>query len=416
MSYYKDVQCARCGRPMQKFFYDACPHCQEDGVNINYNTVYDLTDAKLPMKETDQPGIYRFRDFFAIEPDETVISIGEGNTPLYHLKRIGEKLGLSNLYMKDESKNPTMSQKDRMCSIIVTKALLAGAPGVTIASTGNQGASTAAYCAAAGIPCVIFTTPNVSSTMKTFMQVYGAYVFVTPTMLDRGVIMEKLVREMGFIPASGLMSPPIGSSCFGIDGYKTIAFEVYEQLGNQVPEWFIVPISYGDTLYGIYKGMSDLKEMGYISKLPKFVAAEVFGAVESTLSAQSEIPISQPGTPSIQTSIATGFTTYQTVKAVRETNGIARSSHDQEALKMQKLLAQTEGIYAEVSSVASLVVLSKLVEEGKITQDQKVVVLITSTGLKDPDTTNLVLPKVPCIKPTLEDFKAEMKNSYGYTF
>ena len=183
--------------------------------------------------------------------------------------------------------------------------------------------------------------------MKTFMQVYGAYVFVTPTMLDRGVIMEKLVHEMGFIPASGLMSPPIGSSCFGIDGYKTIAFEVYEQLGNQVPEWFIVPISYGDTLYGIYKGMSDLKEMGYISKLPKFVAAEVFGAVESTLSAQSEIPISQPGTPSIQTSIATGFTTYQTVKAVRETNGIARSSHDQEALKMQKLLAQTEGIYAK---------------------------------------------------------------------
>ena len=107
--------------------------------------------------------------------------------------------------MKDESKNPTMSHKDRMCSLIVSKALADKAPGIVISSTGNQGAAAAAYAAVAGLPCVVFTTPNVSETMKTLMQAYGAQVFVTPTMSDRGIIMEKLVREMGYYPASGLL-------------------------------------------------------------------------------------------------------------------------------------------------------------------------------------------------------------------
>jgi len=416
MSWYQKTLCARCGAPLERNFYDACPHCQKEGVNVNYSTIYNLMSAKLPPRDGSQSGIYRFRDFFAIGENDPVVSIGEGNTPLYHLRRLGKKLGLSQLYMKDESKNPTMSHKDRMCSIIVSKALAEGALGLTISSTGNQGASTAAYCAAASLPCVIFTTPNVSSTMKTLMQVYGASVFVTPTMADRGIIMEKLVCEMGFVPASGLMSPPIGSSCFGIDGYKTIAFEVFEQMNNQVPDWFVVPISYGDTLYGIYKGMRDLQVMNCIKEIPKFVAAEVFGAVENTLAANSDVPIPQPSEPSLQTSIATGYCAYHTVHAVRDSHGEARSSHDDEALKMQQMLAQTEGIFAEPSSVASLVVLEKLVKEGKIRSNDKVVALITSTGIKDPDTASSYLPKIPCINPTLDEFRSAMKSNYGYEF
>lgn len=413
MSNYKKVRCARCGKPMETAYYDSCPHCKREGYNVNYETVYDCVGRTLPERADESIGIYRYRDFYSLGENDAYVSLGEGNTPLHKLSRIGREMGLNNLYMKDESKNPTMSHKDRMCSLIVAKALADNAPGVVISSTGNQGAATAAYAAVAGLPCVVFTTPNVSDTMKTLMQAYGAQVFVTPTMADRGIIMEKLVRELGYYPASGLVSPPIGSSCFGVDGYKSIAFEVFEQLGDQAPDWFVIPISYGDTLYGISKGMKDLKEMGYIDRLPRLVAAEVFHAAEENLNQGNEIPVEQPSKPSIQTSIATGWVTYQTVSALRDCEGTARTSNDDEALAMQKRLAKTEGVYAETASCASLVALEKLVKEEKIKPDDKVVVLITSTGLKDPGTTNLYLPEVPCIEPTLEAFKKAMKDSYG---
>ncbi len=196
MSWYKEAVCMRCGRPLDGKFYDACPKCAEESVNVNYRTIYDLSSAKLPAAETTQPGIYRFRDFYPLEDSDPVVSIGEGNTPLHRLERMGKQLGLEQLWMKDESKNPTMSHKDRLCSLIISKALAEKAPGITISSTGNQGAAAAAYAAVAGLPCVIFTTSNVSPSMKTLMQAYGASVFVTPSMADRGVIMEKLVREL----------------------------------------------------------------------------------------------------------------------------------------------------------------------------------------------------------------------------
>lgn len=413
MSYYVKAVCSRCGRPMEGHFYDACPHCQKEGVNANYKTIFDVKGKKLPPKDNGQPGIFRFRDFYAIGDNDPVVSIGEGNTPLYHLQRIGKKLGLSNLYMKDESKNPTMSQKDRLCSVVVSKALASGAPGVAIASTGNQGASTAAYASVAGMPCVVFTTPNVSSAMKALMQAYGAYVFVTPTLPDRVVILNKLVRELGFVPACGLMRPPIGSGCFGLDGYKSIAFELYEQMNGQMPDWLVFPISYGGTLYGVYRGLCDLKEMGYIDKLPRIAAAEVFGPVEKTLAAGSDDPLPQPGGPSVLTSMATGMVAYHTVHAVKDTNGVARCSTDEEALQMQKLLAQTEGIFAEPSSASPLVILEKLLREGVIQPDEKIVMILTSTGLKDLETASMWLPKIPCINPTLEEFRSSMKNDYG---
>lgn len=413
MSWFKKSICFRCGSELRGAFYDACPQCAKEGVNVNYKTVFDLRAAELPSDKSAQPGIYRFREFYAISDKDPVVSIGEGNTPLQPLPRIGKQLGLNNLFMKDESKNPTMSHKDRLCSLIVSRALSEGAPGITISSTGNQGAAAAAYAAVAGLPCVIFTTPNVSPGMKTLMLAYGASVFMTPTMADRGIIMEKLVRELGYVPASGLMTPPIGSSCYGIDAYKSIAFEVFEQMDEQVPDWFIVPISYGDTLYGIYKGMFELKEMNYIKSLPKFVAAEVFGAVENTLKTDSEIPIPQPSEPSIQTSIATGFAAYHTIHAVKDSGGLARSSHDEEALEMQKRLAKAEGIFAETASAASLVVLEKLVKEDKIKADDKVVVLMTSTGLKTPEIAAQWQPNIPCIEPTLDAFKVAMEKDYG---
>ncbi len=412
MDRWKRAVFFRCGRPMSGAFYEPCPECAKNGVLVNYRTEFDLTGAKLPPRDNGQPGIYRFREFFALEKDAPVVSLGEGNTPLHRLDRIGKKLGFNNLHMKDESKNPVMSHKDRMCSLMVTRAMAEKAPGMVIASTGNQGAAVAAYASAADLPCIIFTTENVSDSMKVLMQAYGGKVFICHSMDERAIMMQQVVKELGYVPASGMTSPPMGSNCFAVDAYKTISYEVFEQLGNKAPDWFIVPISYGDTLYGIYKGMCDLKEMGCIEKLPRFGAAEVFGAVENTIAAGTNDPVEQKTEPSIQTSIAVGTAAYHTIEAVRAAEGEARSSRDDEALMMQKLLARTEGVFAEASSAASLVAAHKLLQEGKIDPDEKVVVLITSTGIKAPEVAKQWLPEVPYIDATMTSLREQMENNY----
>ncbi len=413
MSYFKEMTCIRCGHPLGGDpFYTGCPVCKAEGVGANYTARYDLAGAKFPG-QNGQPGIFRFRDFYPLADDAVPVSIGEGNTPLLKLDRLGEKLGIRNLYVKDESRNPTMSYKDRLCSLILTKARYEGAQAVTIASTGNHGAAAAAYAAAAGMPCVIFTVPQVPETMKTLMQAYGACVIVTPTAVDRWTIMGKCVDQLGWMPISGFQAPAIGSNCYGIDGYKSIAFEIYEQLGNTAPDMISVPACYSDGLYGTFKGACDLKEMGCIEKVPQFVAAEVFGSIEKTLATGSKDPVSVPSEWSVSFSIANGLCTWQGLEAVRASNGYARSSNDKETMEMQLMLASSEGIYAEASSCTSLVALAKLAKEGKIAPDQKVVAVLTSTGLKDPASTKEKLPPVPTIQPEMDALRDALQSAYG---
>jgi len=416
MGYFQEVRCIRCGRPLGENdrYYEGCPDCHQAGVNSNWTTVYDVTGAKLPG-QNGEPGIYRFRDFYPIAPDVAPVSIGEGNTPLLKLERLGREMGLSNLYAKDETRNPTLSFKDRLCSLVATMARQQKAPAITISSTGNHGAAMAAYAAAAEIPCIVFTVPYVPDCIKTLMQVYGAYVMVCPTAQDRWTIMGQCVRELGWMPASGFQSPPIGSNCYAIDGYKSIAFEVYEQLGGEAPAFFAAPTAYCDGLYGIYKGMNDLKDMGYISALPRMVAGESCGTIEETLRRNEKAPVKVEGSTQVAFSVGTTLTTFQGLEAVWKTDGYARSSTDEEVVAMQKRLASREGIYAENSSVLSLLALEKLAKEGIIKPDDKVVALITSTGMRDPETTAQYLPKPPVIQPTMADLRAALKNSYGYS-
>ena len=416
MSYFKDVRCIRCGQPLEDGrFYTGCPRCAAEGTTVNFTTTYDVAGAKLPGKDNGEPGIYRFRQFYPIRDDAKPVSLQEGNTPLLRLERLGAELGIPNLYVKDEARNPTLSYKDRLCSLVVTKAVQDRSPVITISSTGNHGAAAAAYAAAAGLPCVIFTIPEVPDTMKILMQAYGACVIVTPTAIDRWTIMGQCVRELGWTPASGFVSPPIGSNCYGIDGYKSIAFELYEQLGNRAPDLVVMPAAYSDGIYGTYKGMCDLRDMGYIEKLPRMVASEVFGSMEETIRRGSDGPVSVPSEQSVSFSIAGSTCTYQGLEAVRKSDGYARSSSDAETRKMQLLLASTEGIYAEASSVTSLVAAGKLAAEGKVGPEDRVVAVLTSTGLKDPAMTKESLPPVPVIHPEMNELRAALKDSYGVT-
>ena len=155
--------------------------------------------------------------------------------------------------------------------------------------------------------------------------------------------------------------------------------------------------------------------MGYIEKIPRLAACEVLGPLEKTIEAGASDPIAQPTRPSILTSMATGMVAYHSVHAVMDSNGVSRCSGDEEAKQMQKTLAQTEGIFGEAATATPFVIIEKLLAEGIMKPDEKVVAIITSTGLKDLETTETWLPEIPCINPTVEEFKAALQETYHDT-
>lgn len=419
MSYFTKVNCIVCGHEdNDNDIFDGCPVCAAKGVRSNYTTEYDFSAvSKEEIKKTFKnkkkvKGLWTHREFTPLKSESKTITIGEGNTPLIHCKKLGLELGLLNLYIKNESQNPTWSYKDRLCSVAVSKAVEVGAPVITVSSTGNHGASAAAYAAAAGIPCVIFTIPQVPHTMKTLIQSYGASVLMTPTPLDRWKIMKQCVKDFGWYPISGYVTPPIGSNPFGIDGYKSITFEIYEEL-DELPEFIAVPSAYADGLYGIWKGARDLLETGIASIKTRMIASEVYGSLKQTLEQKAPNPLAVPTENwSVSFSIAGSRGTHQGYAALLESNGLAETSSDTETMNMQLKLAKTEGIYAEASSVTTLVAIKKLLLLGKIKPDDTVVAIITSSGLKDPESTATMLPQVPLINPDKKELADALKHNY----
>lgn len=416
MEYLKGIKCPRCGRiALEKDAFNGCPVCHKEGISVNLSTYYEYSDKETLRRrfssETGR-GIWRHRAFLPVDSEFTPVSIAEGNTPLIRAVRLGKELGLSSLYLKLEMQNTTWSHKDRLSSVGVTRALQIGASAVTVSSTGNHGAAVAAYAAAAGLPCFIFTKSAVPETMKTLMRVYGAYVFATENSLDRWTIMKWGVENLGWYPLSGYISPAIGSNCYALDGYKTIAFELFEELG-ELPDTIVVPSAYSDALYGIWKGIQDLNEVGLARKKSKMIAAEAWGSLTKTISMGAEAPVEVNAGPTVNFSIGGGRNTWQGLSALRDSGGTAETASDEETMQMQCLLAKCEGIYAEAASVTPLVICQKLLAQGKLLPDEKIVAIVSSSGLKDPAETSHHLPEVPVIEPNYPSMSAALERCYG---
>lgn len=415
--YYQGLRCIRCGRKIKESeAFDGCPDCGTAETSVNAETYYSYTDSEMlrhDFLKKKGSGLWAHREFLPLREDSKTVTLGEGHTPLLHLERMGKVLGIPNLYVKVEGMNPTWSYKDRLCCVGVSKGLEVGAPAITVSSTGNHGAATAAYAAAAGIPCVVFTLESVPETMKTLMQSYGAYVFALKEPTDRWKIMKWCVKNLGWYPMSGYVYPPMGSNCFGIDGYKTIAFELFEEL-TELPDQIIVPSVYGDGLYGIWKGVRDLQEVGLTSKKTKIIASEAEGSLEETLRRGAEYPVAlEARKNSVAFSISGGRGTYQGYAALTQSGGGAVGAGEQEIMEMQTLLGKMEGIYAEAASVTSLVAAKKLKEQGKIDEGETVVAVLTSSGLKDPKSTASRMPSVPIITPDEKVLSQALEKEYG---
>ncbi|HET9317036.1 MAG TPA: pyridoxal-phosphate dependent enzyme, partial [Vicinamibacteria bacterium] len=303
---------------------------------VNLTVEHDLSPlvpAAPDLFPSSPRSLWRFAGLLPVRPAAPA-SLGEGATPLIHLERLGRRLGLSRLYAKDETQNPTWSYKDRLCAVAVAHAAAIGARVITISSTGNHGASTAAYAARAGLPCVAFTVATVPDTMKTLMQAYGAAVVACETSEARWRLMRQGVERLGWYPTSGFAIPPVGSTPWGVEGYKTIAYELAEDLGWASPDFVVVPAAYGDGLSGIWKGWTELAALGLVKHTPRMVAAEPFGPLGRALERGLDAPeaVEAPA-PSVAFSIGSRYGTWQGLDALRRSGGLGGALTDEGILE-----------------------------------------------------------------------------------
>ncbi|GAA5114620.1 threonine synthase [Pseudonocardia adelaidensis] len=397
--------CLRCAReypePALELLGAGCPACAADGVPANVLPVLDIAGLRreppaLP-RSPGEPGLFVHRELLPLDPGTPAVSLGEGGTPVVDLPELARGVGVARLLVKDETRNPTWSYKDRLAAVSVTKATELGVDTVVVCSTGNHGAAVAAYAARAGLRCVVLTLASVPQAMKTLMGVYGATVAALRTGPERWALMRELVAERGWMPMSGHADPPVGSPSYGIDGYKTIAYELFEQLPG-VPDVVVVPTAYADGLTGIARGFDDLCTLGLADRVPRLLAAEPFGPLRSALAAGTERAGPVPAAPSVSFSIASPVGTYQGLRALRRSGGGAVAVPDDETVLAAQRRLGRHGLYLEASSAITLPALEAWQRAGLVGPEDTVVLVGTSTGLKDVGATAAGLPAVPLIE------------------
>ncbi len=405
-SFLRGLRCFRCGATYPPGpLWGGCPACAAAGKPSNLHCVYDypavaraLDRAELARRPAN---IWRYRELLPVAAEHAV-TLDEGMTPLIHAERLGRQYGLDHLYLKDESRNPTWSFKDRLAAVGAAKARELGAGMLAVASSGNAGAATAAYAARAGLDAYLFTTEQFPATMRAFMQAYGAKVFAVPTAADRLTMVRRGVEERGWVPIQNYVVPPVGAPAYMLDGAKTVGFELAEQFGWQVPDVVVAPTSNGDLPVGVWRAFVELGELGWVDRVPRMVAAEVYGALANALARGLDHTEPMPSWPTVAFSAGNPVSAYQSLRMLRETGGSALGASEDEIMAAQLLLARTEGLWAEAASALTLAVIAKLAAAGAIRRDEVVVALITSGGLKDPDATLRYVPPIPLIEPTFE--------------
>jgi threonine synthase len=322
-------------------------------------------------------------------------------------------MGLPFLLAKNESQNPTWSFKDRLGAVAISWARARGRRGIAISSSGNAGATAAAYAARAGLPCIVFTTRSFPGPMLRFMRSFGAMVVATPTAPDRWTLNREVCDEWGFMPMSNLTNPPTGSHPVAIEGCKTIAYELVEDLDGTVPDVVVIPVCYGDSLTGIFRGFRDLEAAGVIDRIPRLVAAEAYPSLTRALREGAPTAPAVDGSGSLASSVASPQGTFQSLRAIRESGGTAVAVSNEEIFRARTELREGEGLLVEFSSALAFAAARKLAAAGELSADERVVVVITSSGLKDPESMN-DHGELPETEPTLSSLKHVLEREYRF--
>ena len=328
--------------------------------------------------------IARYRDHLPVGPDTPEVDLREGSTPLVPSRNIGRALGLEHLYFKYEGLNPTGSFKDRGMVVAVAKALEAGHRVFMCASTGNTSASMAAYAARTGARAIVVVPsgagraqgaqPEIAMNKLSQALMYGAKVIALKGTFDQAL---ETVRELTSRYPVALMN---SVNPHRIDGQKTAAFEIVDELGD-APDYLVLPVGNAGNITAYWKGFREYQKAKRSTRLPRMVGAQAEGAAPIVNGA----PVASPKTVASAIRIGNPASWEGATSARDDSGGMIAAVTDTEILSAQITLASSEGLFAEPASAAPLALLYRLVREGKVAKDAVTVVVLTGSGLKDPD-------------------------------
>jgi threonine synthase len=330
--------------------------------------------------------VWRYRDFMPINDSSKIVSLNEGGTGLHLCNRLAKHLGIRQLYVKNEGENPTGSFKDRGMTVGVSKAVELGVKSVICASTGNTSASLAAYAAKAGLQCtVLIPSGKIAYGKLSQAMIYGAKVLQVRGNFDESLdIVLKLSEKHRTIYLLNSINP------FRIEGQKSLGYEICDQLNQEAPDRIVVPVGNAGNISAIWKGFTEFHELGVVKTLPKMTGIQAAGSAPIAQAIKNGmdriVPVAAPETVATAIRIGAPVSWKKAMNAIRESHGTAETVMDAEILDAQKTLARVEGLFVEPASASSIAGLKKLVENGEIDKDERVVCVTTGHGLKDPDT------------------------------
>lgn len=391
--------------PLWPSLLSGCPATSTEALQYPLEVAYDYAAAS---RLSFQRGA-SWRDWEEILPPQHArASMPVGGTPLVDVSEVAPSQHRERgVLIKDESRNPTWSHKDRLNRFTISAALYEGARTIIVASSGNHGVSAAAMAARAGLNCVVLTMPDVSPAFHDMILAYGGY----PVFLQaeaRWPAMRALSVLPGTYPVSNLTPVHTGHP-WGTEGYKTIAYEILAELDGQVPAAVVVPTGYGELLYGIHKGFAEARMLGHATLVPQLVAVEpaARGPLYHALKAGVPATTTAAG-PTVQSGTGTTVNGYRAVVAIRESDGFAVLVDDDTARAANIVLGR-QGLWQEISSSAAFAALNQL---GELKHEGPIVVIGCSTGLKEPHTER----QTSVAEPNVASVGRYLKREFGFDF
>ena len=403
---FYELYCIVCGRTCTE--QESSTRCISCGkpLGVRYDYTYIRARLNRYSLKTSPIKALKYLDFYPILNLDLVVSLDEGGTPLYRCHRLAEELGIKQLYIKNEGLNPTGVFKDRGTLVEITKAKEQGAKAICVASTGNMAGSVAAYASIAGLPCYVAVPEGTPIGKMAQALSYGARVLqIRGTYNDAASIAEQMSQRYRFYLA--------GDYAFRIEGQKSQAFEIVEQLDWQAPSVVIVPMGCGTNIAALWKGFKEFHELGLISTLPRMIGVQPIGCqpiVTAFLQGSDDtVPVKKP--ESVASALIAGdpLDGLKALAALRESGGCALSLNDTEILEAQQRLARQESIFVEPSGALPVGALALLLTSGRVRADESVVCLATGNGLKDPRAALRILPSPATIDPSMQEVEKFLK-------
>ncbi len=413
MSNVAELKCVLCGRTYDgELDMYTCPHCGLDGT---LDVIYDYDAVKKmftreDLKHDKNCTHWRYLPILPVDDVSHIQPLSVGFTPLYNSKRLAGKYGIKELYIKDDGRNPTGSLKDRASSVGVAKALDFRRSTIACSSTGNAAGSMAGFAAVAGLKSFIFVPEDAPVAKVTQLLIYGANV-----MLVKGDYEDAFRLSEEAIERYGWYDRNCGINPYLVEGKKTCGLEIAEQLDWNVPDEVFIAVGDGCCISSLYKAFYDLKEIGFIDRIPRIIGVQAEGCspiFDAVRKGNKEVKFIKGNTIADSIDVGAPRNWAKALRAVRKSGGDMVSVTDGEILDAMKELARETGVFGEPAGVTGFAGFKKMAGQGGFKPDERVAVVVTGNGLKDIRSAQRAAGQAMTVRPEMSDL-VEKLHSIG---